>query len=73
MLVTGGGAFNKFLIELLREKCSVEVFVPDENIVNFKEAIIFGFLGVLRMRGEINCLKSVTGALRDSCGGAVYL
>jgi|ERR1039458_4067816 anhydro-N-acetylmuramic acid kinase len=73
MLVTGGGAFNKFLIELLREKCPVEVIVPDENIVNFKEAIIFGFLGVLRMRGEINCLKSVTGALRDSCGGAVYL
>jgi anhydro-N-acetylmuramic acid kinase len=73
MLVTGGGAFNKFLVELLKEKCPVEVIVPDENIVKFKEAIIFGLLGVLRMRGENNCLKSVTGALRDSCGGAIYL
>ncbi len=73
MLVTGGGAFNKLLVELLQKQCPVEVVIPDENLVNYKEAIIFGLLGVLRLRGEINCLKSVTGASRDSVGGAIYL
>jgi anhydro-N-acetylmuramic acid kinase len=73
MFVTGGGTFNKFLMELIREKCSVEIIIPDENVVKFKEAIIFALLGTLRMRGEINCLKSVTGASRDCIGGAVYL
>ena len=73
MLITGGGAHNKFLVELIKQKCSLEIVIPDEQIINFKEAIIFGLLGVLRIRGEVNCLKSVTGAERDSVGGAVYL
>ena len=48
------------------------VVIPDEATVDFKEAIIFAFLGLLRLRGECNCLADVTGAVRDNIGGAVY-
>jgi anhydro-N-acetylmuramic acid kinase len=73
MLVTGGGARNLFLIERLRKIGDKEIIIPDDQTIDFKEAIIFAFLGVLRMRGEVNCLSAVTGALNDNCGGAVYL
>ncbi|WMJ72439.1 anhydro-N-acetylmuramic acid kinase [Cytophagaceae bacterium ABcell3] len=74
MLVTGGGAFNSFLIDLIREKCqdSVEVVVPDKLTVAYKEAVIFAFLGLLRAMNLNNCLSSVTGAFTDSIGGALY-
>jgi anhydro-N-acetylmuramic acid kinase len=73
MLVTGGGAFNTFLVSLIREKLSgrAEVVVPDRQTIDFKEALVFAFLGVLRMRGEVNALKSVTHARRDSSGGGL--
>jgi len=73
LLVTGGGAHNNFLIELLSEKWSGKVCVPDDLTVDFKEALIFAFLGMLRLEGQPNCLNSVTGAERDCCGGAIYL
>ncbi|MDR1783517.1 MAG: anhydro-N-acetylmuramic acid kinase [Dysgonamonadaceae bacterium] len=73
MLITGGGAKNSFLIDRLNGLCNKEIIVPDNQTVDFKEAIIFAFLGVLRMRGEANCLKDVTGAKSDNCGGAVYI
>jgi anhydro-N-acetylmuramic acid kinase len=73
ILLSGGGAFNAYLIEILRKYApDWQIEVPEEKIVMFKEAIIFGFLGVLRWRGENNCLKSVTGAKRDNCGGVVF-
>ena len=72
MLVTGGGARNLFLIERLRELGTKKIIIPDEQTIDFKEAIIFAFLGILRMRGETNCLSAVTGARMDNCGGAVY-
>jgi len=72
MLVTGGGAFNAFLIELISEKTQVELVTPSNEIVNFKEALIFAFLGVLKFQGEINCLSSVTGAKCDSSLGIMY-
>lgn len=72
ILASGGGAFNKFLIELLSEKTHHHVVLPSDDIIKFKEAIVFAFLGVLRVRNEINVLKSVTGAKRDSVSGAVY-
>ena len=72
MLVTGGGARNVFLIERLRVLGTKETVIPDEQTIDFKEAIIFAFLGVLRIRGEANCLSAVTGAQTDNCGGAVY-
>lgn len=74
LLVTGGGAFNTFLVELISQYAgnTVEVIVPEPELVNFKEALVFAFLGVLRWQNEINCLASVTGAKEDNCGGAIY-
>ncbi|MDX5347182.1 MAG: anhydro-N-acetylmuramic acid kinase, partial [Hymenobacteraceae bacterium] len=75
VLLTGGGAFNTFLVELIGQYLgdNFEVVVPEPELVNFKEALIFAFLGVLRWRNEVNCLSSVTGASKDNCGGAVYV
>jgi anhydro-N-acetylmuramic acid kinase len=75
MMVTGGGAFNDFLIERIRqllEPMRVQVDLPDEKIIKFKEALIMGLLGVLRWRDEPTALASVTGARRDSVGGALW-
>ncbi|MDR1675226.1 MAG: anhydro-N-acetylmuramic acid kinase [Tannerella sp.] len=73
VLVTGGGARNGFLIERLCVFSKRKLVIPDALTVDFKEAIIFAFLGVLRMRGEVNCLSAITGSNTDHCGGAVYL
>ncbi len=73
ILVTGGGTFNNYLLNCIIKNCNVEIIIPENKIIEYKEAIIFGFLGVLRMRNEINCLKSVTGAHLNNCGGAIYL
>ena len=73
MLITGGGAHNVFLIELFSEKTKHKTIVPSSQIIDFKEAIIFALLGVLRLREESNCLKSVTGADHDHSGGVIYL
>ena len=73
MLITGGGAHNVFLIELLSEKTKHKTVVPSSQLIDFKEAIIFAFLGVLRLREETNCLRSVTGANRNHSAGVIYL
>lgn len=73
ILVTGGGARNIFLIELLKKYSKHSIEVPDDFTVNYKEALIFGFLGVLRLRGEANCLSSVTGAKKNNIGGTIIL
>jgi anhydro-N-acetylmuramic acid kinase len=76
MLVTGGGAHNTFLAERLTEQLrnlGVELVVPDTALVDFKEALIMALIGVLRWREENNVLASVTGASRDSIGGAVWI
>lgn len=76
LLVTGGGAHNKFLVSDLSkklEKLNIEVVVPDINLINFKEALIMAFIGVLRWRQEYNVLSSVTGASRNSIGGALWI
>ena len=72
LLITGGGAFNNFLISVLGSYIDLEIVTPSENIINYKEAIIFGFLGVLRWRNEPNCIQSVTGAEKDAVGGLVH-
>jgi len=74
MLVTGGGAFNKYLIERIKKLSpGIKVIVPAKELVNYKEALVFAFLGVLRWRGEVNVLKSVTGASRNNSGGSIHI
>ena len=73
VLCTGGGAHNAFLIEQIRKHTKAEITVPDPELIDFKEAIAFAFLGVLRLRREVNCHASVTGAARDSCSGVLHL
>lgn len=74
VLVTGGGAKNNFLMDLIKEAGDnqFEIVIPDDSIIDFKEAIIFAFLGLLRYLGNDNTLKSVTGATKDSSGGLIY-
>lgn len=72
MLVTGGGAKNDFLIERICSLSKHEIIVPDVMITDYKEALIFAFLGVLKMEGKINVLSSVTGASSDSSSGKIY-
>ena len=72
MLVTGGGVFNSLLIDMIKAVLPFDVTVPAEELVKFKEAIVIALMGVLRMRNEVNVLKSVTGAKKDSVAGAVY-
>lgn len=71
MLITGGGAYNTYLVERIKAMVAMDVVVPDAFTIEYKEALIFAFLGVLRMRNEVNCLKSVTGAWEDCSGGTV--
>jgi anhydro-N-acetylmuramic acid kinase len=71
-LITGGGAHNTFLIERIAALGSARPELPSKEIIDYKEALIFAFLGMMRLRGEPNTLASVTGAARDSIGGAVY-
>jgi anhydro-N-acetylmuramic acid kinase len=74
VLVTGGGAFNGYFMQCLRRYSgeAVTYVIPDAQLVSFKEALVFALLGVLRVRGEINCLASVTGAAHDHSAGVVY-
>lgn len=71
VLVTGGGTFNSYLIEKIREKSATEIIIPDEKIINFKEALIFALMGVLRMNNEINVLCSATGSSENHSSGIV--
>jgi anhydro-N-acetylmuramic acid kinase len=71
LLVTGGGTKNTYLVDCLRSRLNgiVDLTIPDEKIIDFKEAIVFAFLGVLKVNKLPNCLSSVTGASRDSSSG----
>lgn len=72
ILVTGGGAFNKYLVGRIAAVTRWDIVVPSDTIVAYKESLVMAFIGVLRWSGETNILSSVTGAIRDSMGGAVY-
>ncbi|WP_020530837.1 anhydro-N-acetylmuramic acid kinase [Flexithrix dorotheae] len=72
LLITGGGAYHAFLIRTLGKLLpEVKIEIPSREIIEFKEAMIFGFLATLRWRNEINCLSSVTGASKDSSSGVI--
>jgi anhydro-N-acetylmuramic acid kinase len=73
MLVTGGGAYNTFLLESMQDYLpELELIVPDTKTLEYKEALIFALLGVLKLRKEINVLSSVTGAKKDHSSGKIY-
>jgi len=71
LLITGGGAHNKFWIKKLKE-LKIKTVVPETKLIDFKEALIFSLLGVLKLRGEINILASVTGSSKDLSAGIIY-
>lgn len=73
VLVTGGGAYNEHLINRIKFHGKVELIIPQPELVEYKEALIFALLGVLRLRNENNCLASVTGASKDHSSGDIYL
>ena len=71
-LYTGGGVLNSFLIKRISELYEHEISDVNLDLINYKEALIFGFLGVLKLRGEVNCLHTVTGAKKDHSSGKIY-
>ena len=72
VLLSGGGTNNMFLISLLRLYSDANFIIPNSEIIDFKEALIFAFLGILRFQKKINCLSSVTGSSRDHCSGKIF-
>lgn len=72
VLVTGGGAYNKYLISRIKYYSKNEIIIPDATTIEFKEALIFALLGVLKLKNQINCLKSVTGAAKNHSSGVIY-
>tara|TARA_B100000886_G_scaffold72169_1_gene46195 strand:- start:908 stop:1963 length:1056 start_codon:yes stop_codon:yes gene_type:complete len=72
VLITGGGAYNDYLIERIKKLTNSKLTIPDPKIIEYKEALIFSFLGLLRVLGINNCYSSVTGAKKDHCSGIIY-
>lgn len=72
VLVTGGGACNDFLIQNLRKSSPSEIVIPEKTLIDYKEALVFALLGILKIRGEINCLSSATGARHDHSSGKIF-
>ena len=74
LLATGGGTLNQFFMDTLQNKLgsNVEVVLPNKTLIAYKEALVFALMGVLRLEGKTNVLKSVTGATSDSCSGEVF-
>lgn len=72
VLVTGGGAYNGYLLEQLNFYKNIDIIIPSSKLIEYKEALIFGLLGVLKIIGENNCLKSVTGAKEDHSSGKIF-
>lgn len=71
-LVTGGGAYNVHLLNQIQKFCNTQLIVPEPKIVEFKEALIFALMGLLRDEGKVNILKSVTGSTADHSSGIIY-
>lgn len=73
VLFTGGGVYNLFLMDRIKYYSDSNIIIPEAKLVEFKEALIFGFLGVLKLENQVNCLASVTGATRNHSSGKIYL
>lgn len=72
VLFSGGGALNTFLMQTIQTQTSSKIMIADDELLHFKEALVFALLGYLKLHKQTNILQSVTGASRDSCAGVVY-
>ena len=72
VLITGGGVFNSFLMERIAYYSERKVKIQPNELINYKEALIFAFLGLLRVENQVNCLQSVTGAKKDHSSGVIF-
>jgi len=72
MLVTGGGAYNDYLLERIQARTGIKLRKPSNRLIQYKEALIFAFMGLLRCQNIPNCLRSVTGASEDHVGGILH-
>jgi anhydro-N-acetylmuramic acid kinase len=72
LLVTGGGVYNDFLIRRIDTLSEPDIVIPKKDIIEFKEALVFALLGILKIENEINCLASVTGASKDHSSGSIF-
>ena len=72
ILFTGGGTFNTYMMDLITSQTQAKVILPSSEVINYKEALIFALLGILKERDEINVLSSVTGALKDHSSGKIF-
>jgi len=73
ILVTGGGAYNAYLLERVNYYKDINMQIPDTVLLEYKEAMVFGLLGVLKLRHEVNCLASVTGAKKNHSSGVILM
>ncbi|MGZ5210090.1 MAG: anhydro-N-acetylmuramic acid kinase, partial [Kaistella sp.] len=71
VLFTGGGTYNDYLLERIKNKSSTEIITPEPKLIDFKEALIFAFMGVLRINKEINVLSSATGSAANHSSGLI--
>lgn len=72
VLITGGGVFNSFLISRISYCAHNEIVIPSKEMIDYKEALIFSLLGMLKIAGKTNCLKSVTGAKKNHSSGVIF-
>jgi anhydro-N-acetylmuramic acid kinase len=72
VLITGGGAFNSFLMQRIQWYAKNSIEQPTKELIDFKEALLFAFLGLLKINNQINCLKSVTGARKNHSSGVIF-
>lgn len=72
VLVTGGGTFNTFLMERIQYYSELKIEIPSKKLINYKEALVFAFLGLLRIDNQVNCLSSVTGAQKNHSSGVIF-
>jgi len=73
VFVSGGGTLNSSLLSYIKKYSACSIHVPDSTLIHFKEALIFAWLGLQRIKLKTNTLRTVTGAKKNSCGGALYL
>lgn len=73
VIITGGGAKNNYLVQRIMEKTKHQIIIPDQKVVDYKEAVVFAFLALLRSLGKINVYSSVTGAGTDTSAGTLFM